>query len=107
LKQLFLYRNSIADTTPLGKANLSKLVLLSLNSNKINSLSFLENNSLKELRELYISDNQISDLSIFTRVECRLTKLFINGNKFDVNNNSQVINSLKSKMLEENFKYSN
>ena len=107
LKQLFLYRNSIADTTPLGKANLPKLVLLSLNSNKINSLSFLENNSLKELRELYISDNQISDLSIFTRIECRLTKLFINGNKFDVNNNSQVINSLKSKMLEENFKYSN
>ena len=98
VKQVYLYNNSITDISPLGKGNLDNLNILSLNNNKINNINFLENPSLKQLKELYVENNQISDISVFTRINLNLTKLYIKGNKFDINNSSQVINSIKSKV---------
>ena len=104
LRKLFLYSNSIMDISSFGKANLQKLELLSLNKNKIKNISFLENPFLKGLKELYLSDNQINDLSVFNRINIGFTKLYIDGNSFDVNNNSGIIQSLQSKIGEFHYK---
>ena len=100
LTKLYLYYNSILDVSSFGRANLGKLKVLSLYKNKIKNISFLENPLLKELKELYLSDNQISDLSVFNRINIGFTKLYIDGNFFNADNNIEIINSLASKIEE-------
>ena len=103
LTKLYLYNNQIVDISSFSRANLEKLTCLSLKKNKINDLSFLDNPLLKELKELYLSDNQINDLSVFDRINIGFSKLYIDGNTFDINTNSKIINSLKSKIEEFHY----
>ena len=83
---------------------MKKLEYLAINRNKIKNINFLENPSLKKLRELYLYDNQFNDLSVFNKINLNLNKLYIYGNTFDINNNSGIIQSLKNKIKEFHYR---
>ena len=101
-----MYNNLITDISSFSRAQFYKLRILSIGYNNIKSINFLENPALNGLKELYISNNQISDLSVFTRINIGLDKLYIEGNSFDINNNLGIIQTLQSRIGEFNYKKS-
>ena len=54
-----LFRNSISDINPLGKAKFKKLNTLSLYTNKISDISVLEKIKFEKLEELDLRNNKI------------------------------------------------
>ena len=53
----------------------------------------------KELKELNLSHNEISDINIFEKVNFKeLNKLDLSGNNFSKNENNLIINNLKFKI---------
>ena len=56
--------------------------------------------NFKELKELYLKHNNISDIKVLEKVKFeKLEKLNLEFNKIDKNKYSFVINSLKSKII--------
>ena len=52
------------------------------------------------MNELYLSDNQISDINVLSRVNLNLSKFYIEGNSFNPNNFYEIILSLQQKIQE-------
>ena len=71
-----------------------------MGENKIsNNINILKNVNFKELKELYLFNNDISDISILEKVKFeKLEKLFLRLNNIDINKFSTIFNNLKLKI---------
>ena len=78
--------------------------------NKISDINILEKVNFKELKILYLSNNPISNISIFNKVlfgedkKFDLEKLTLRKTKFDKNKNKELLDKLKTRVKNE-FQY--
>ena len=72
--------------------------ILNLSANKINGINILENVNFKELESLNLFKNEIWNIDVLEKLKFEKLKVInIRGNRINVENNSFVIENLKSK----------
>ena len=81
------------------KIEFKELKELYLSGNEISDINILEKVNFKELKELNLSSNEISDINILEKVNFKELKvLYLSGNNLTKNENNLIINNLKLKL---------
>ena len=95
-----LSHNRISDIKVLQKAKFEKLVLLNLSWNQLlNNVNILENVNFKELKELDLSFNDITDINVFKKANFKnLNNLCLNRKNIDISSLTSLNRILKAKI---------
>ena len=99
IKQLNLEDKNIGNEglKILFKIEFKELKELNLSRNEISDINILEKVNFKELKELYLSHNTITYIKFLDEIKFeKLVKLDLKKNKIDKNQNSSILNKLKS-----------
>ena len=101
LKELWLDYNEISNIDKLDRAKISKIVRIKLGHNIIQKINSIPRMSFFSLNEIDLSNNVIDDLYPLNNIRMyNLKKINLANNSFVVNNNINIINTVKNKGIQ-------
>ena len=103
IEEIDLSKNVISDINVLSKVKFNELKELYLCDNNIKNIDVFENVNFKGLQKLNLTKNKIEDINVFTKINfTQLKLLYLKNNNIDLKINENLINDLKSKILDFN-----
>ena len=101
LKELWLDYNEISNIDKLDRARISKIVRIKLGHNAIQKITSIQRMSFYSLNEIDLSNNVIDDIFPLNNLRMyNLKKINLANNSFVVNNNTNILNTLKNKGIQ-------
>ena len=104
IEEIDLSKNSISDINVLSKVKFNELKELYLCDNNIKNIDVFKNVNFKGIQKLNLTKNKIEDINVFTKINfTQLKLLYLKNNNIDLKTNENLINDLKSKIIDFNI----